>query len=62
MVVNAIAGERLPIYGDGANVRRWNRRPPGEDFQASKAQSRSVCVPTTLLRTNAPDDTIERST
>ena len=53
MVLNALAGDRLPVYGDGENVRNWLFV---EDFAAAIARVLEDGVPGEVYNVGGPDE------
>jgi dTDP-glucose 4,6-dehydratase len=53
MVLNALAGDRLPVYGDGLNVRNWLYV---EDFASAIAAVLDRGVPGTVYNVGGPDE------
>jgi dTDP-glucose 4,6-dehydratase len=53
MVLNALAGDRLPVYGDGANVRNWLFV---EDFAAAIAHVLEHGVSGEVYNVGGPDE------
>ncbi len=53
MVLNALAGDRLPVYGDGENVRNWLFV---EDFAGAIARVLEDGVPGEVYNVGGPDE------
>jgi dTDP-glucose 4,6-dehydratase len=53
MVLNALAGDRLPVYGDGANVRNWLFV---EDFARAIARVLEHGAPGEAYNVGGPDE------
>ena len=53
MILNALAGDHLPVYGDGRNVRNWLYV---EDFGRGIGQALAVGVPGEAYNCGGPDE------
>ncbi len=53
MILNALSGDRLPVYGDGRNVRNWLY---AEDFSNAIGQVLASGAPSEVYNCGGPDE------